>query len=360
MSAPLLPSATIVDSIAKIVPSDVGTFQTPVGPLTVTFAGGETAILPPSAANYSIYAAILTELKALRMPVYVTTGSEGQITKVLIPSVGFVVALVRRGDEVGFRLDSSAQAFTLEQQTTGSASLVKVLQDAQIDHSPVMVVQDEMSQAILDIKPAGPPSPVATEPPVPTRPAISIPTVTMKKASELFELVAQKACDPANLSQGCIPFLYLRDGCHVRAHEMCRLLMNAGAQPGKVWNYSTRLKVDTPNEPGCRVFWGFHVAPTLRVSNGAHDFHLQVLDPSLFPKPVSVPDWRSPQGDSRSILIHTAADPFLPPAPGDIEIDPDFSTTQRQLSIYRLQLQLRLLQLGAPPYCREKSESAGA
>src|SRR5690349_6348568 len=101
MSAPLLPSTTIVDSIVKIEPEVTTTFREPAEPLTVTFRNGPTAILPASAAHYSIYAAILEELKALGIKVYVTKDSNGEITKLLIPAFGHVLSLMRFGDTIG-------------------------------------------------------------------------------------------------------------------------------------------------------------------------------------------------------------------------------------------------------------------
>ena len=61
-----------------------------------------------------------------------------------------------------------------------------------------------------------------------------------------------------------ISWLYPDDGCWGRAHEMCRLMINAGAHPRKVWIYG-KLHTLTKNNPNCFVNWGWHVAPTLCV-----------------------------------------------------------------------------------------------
>ena len=84
------------------------------------------------------------------------------------------------------------------------------------------------------------------------------PAVAPQRARQLFDLVNSRLCCPASAPAPCIPFLYPDDGCWARAHEMCRLMIAAGAQPEKVWIYGTPppflpLKVSSQNKPNCLV-----------------------------------------------------------------------------------------------------------
>ncbi len=130
-----------------------------------------------------------------------------------------------------------------------------------------------------------------------------MPTVTLQRAQQLFELVNAKVCCPASAPAPCIPFLYPDDGCWGRASEMCRLIIADGAQPRKVWIYG-HLLVQTANNPACHVGWGWHVAPTLEVNTGVGT-DTYVIDPSLFPGPVTKTMWKSVQGDPSATLVDT-------------------------------------------------------
>src|SRR5215813_8678555 len=111
-----------------------------------------------------------------------------------------------------------------------------------------------------------------------------MPSVTLARARELFNLVNSKVCCPANPSVPCIPFLYPDDGCWGRAHEMCRLMIAAGAEPRKIWIQGS-LRVSSANKPDCVVNSGWPVAPILEVSSGA-PAQTYVIDTTLFEEPV--------------------------------------------------------------------------
>src|SRR6202008_2347296 len=110
-------------------------------------------------------------------------------------------------------------------------------------------------------------------------------TVTPQRAGELFDLVSAQTCDPLTVPPPCIPFLYPDDGCWGRAHEMCRLMINMGLSPRKVWidhSFGHFLHVNTKNNPQCFVEWGWHVAPTLCVRGPKFcPTQSMVIDPSL-------------------------------------------------------------------------------
>jgi hypothetical protein len=181
--------------------------------------------------------------------------------------------------------------------------------------------------------------------------------VTLARAYELFNLVNAKVCYPANPAAACIPFLYPDDGCWGRAHEMCRLMIAAGAQPQKIWIQGS-LNVASSNQPNCSVTWGWHVAPTLQVSNGG-PAQTYVVDPSLFDQPVPQATWVGVQGDPNPALTPTGPEIFhLFYAPQ--RYDPTYALTNGVLANYRNELRLRAVSpAGPPPYPNCMVQPAG-
>ena len=155
------------------------------------------------------------------------------------------------------------------------------------------------------------------------------------------------SCDPLTVPPPCIPFLFPDDGCWGRAHEMCRLMINMGVTPKKLWIQGD-LYVPTRNNPICHVGWGWHVAPTMCV-RGPGWFSAQdmVIDPSLFTTPVSKATWKAAQGDPNASLTDTDGSIFWLWTSGT---DPTYAQTNQVLATYRLQLQSRSIQQGPPPY----------
>ncbi len=183
--------------------------------------------------------------------------------------------------------------------------------------------------------------------------------VTLQRARQLFNLVNSRLCCPASAPAPCIPFMYPDDGCWGRAHEMCRLMIEDGAQPIKVWIYGS-LRVDTNNKPSCAVRWGWHVAPTLRVStsSGTKTF---VIDPSLFNGPVTQATWVNVQGDPSATTIASNASVYYRNQSGTwVEDDPTYSKTQNVLTTYRNRLKLRSAGAdGPPPYFACSAKPSG-
>jgi len=181
--------------------------------------------------------------------------------------------------------------------------------------------------------------------------------VTLQRANELFRLVNSKLCCPAPAPAPCIPFAYPDDGCWGRAHEMCRLMIADGAEPEKIWIYGN-LNVSTKNNPLCSVSWGWHVAPTLQVSEGA-TVQTHVIDPALFNEPVPLPTWKGVQGDPGAVLAPSDASAFYRTQSGSITNDPTYSQTNNVLDYYRNQLKLRVASEGPPPYFACVTNPAG-
>lgn len=172
--------------------------------------------------------------------------------------------------------------------------------------------------------------------------------VAPQQAQALFDTVNSRICCPTSAASPCIPFTFPDDGCWGRAHEMCRLIIAAGVQPQKVWIYGN-LVVATENNPACHVGWGWHVAPILLVNLGAAT-EVRVLDPSLFPGPISEPTWKGVQGDPLATLVHSDASVFWRGFYGAVTYDDAaYTQTNSVLNTYRNQLKLRSVSLAGPP-----------
>jgi hypothetical protein len=172
--------------------------------------------------------------------------------------------------------------------------------------------------------------------------------ISLQRSRELFDLVNAKVCCPGNPTAPCIPFHYPDDGCWGRAHEMCRLMIGAGAQPRKIW-ISGALRVASRNHPSCQVRWGWHVAPTLEVStaSGASSY---VIDPSLFDEPIPQATWVAAQNAPGATITHTGPEIFHNFYAPD-RLDPTYAKSNDVLATYRNELLLRTAEPdGPPPY----------
>ena len=108
---------------------------------------------------------------------------------------------------------------------------------------------------------------------------ISVSVVDEAVAREVFhELAARKD----------IPYP-ARDGSYARAHKMVRLLDERGLTAAKAWILGL-LYVDSTRYG--EMGFAYHVAPLLWVKAGKAVL-LEVLDPSLFEKPVPYEAWKA-------------------------------------------------------------------
>jgi glutaminase-like protein len=342
--------------------------------LTVELADGQRVRLDPEDPRSPGFAQILDALREQRLPVYLELDREtAGIARLLIPHVARVIGIrPYEGDALAIELDASHALHVLRPDTHDREELEQRLREAERMGSAVVVTETDAHE-IIDVRdytpdPEGPSLPFPKFPPPrqpPTRwliqPLLALLArlwwwvclpwwwwfrcLSTTKAQQVFDAMNSTSCAPLTVPAPCIPFLYPDDGCWGRAHEMCRLMINMGLQPGKVW-IQGGLHANTRNNPNCYVNWGWHVAPTLCV-RGSHFFASQrmVIDPSLFTTPVSETQWKSVQGDPSATLTDTAASDFLWGA-----TDPSYTQTNQVLIFYRLQLQSRSIQYGAPPY----------
>lgn len=327
------------------------------------------------------FARVLDGLRRQQLPVYLEIDPATEaVTRVLIPKVARVAGVtVRREGLLDVELDPSHARHLLRLDSPDSAELERRLREAWDSGRPVVVAEDD-AHNILDVRPFTPTpgSPLPPFPPSPRpkprspRPVTSLlrriwwllrliwrwlfwpwfwlRCLSPARAQQVFNAMAATSCDPLTVPAPCIPFRYPDDGCWARAHEMCRLMINQGLSPRKVWidhSQGSVLHVSTRNNPKCYVEWGWHVAPTLCV-RGPIWFQTRqmVIDPSLFTTPVSEAVWKGVQGDPNASLTHTGPEQFWHGG----GTDPTYTATNAILAQYRLELLNRSVQVGPPPY----------
>ena len=343
------------------------------GGFTVELEGGRRARIDRAEKNAGGMARVLDGLRELRRPVYLELDpTTDVITRLLIPHVTRVASVdpIDAG-VLSVELEQSHARHVLRSNTPDAGDLEMLLREASRDFSPVVITETDAHE-IIDVRPYtfGPEGDVPhfPRPEFPARVPWSLEWIrfqlwrvwrccwwpwwwfrclSMTRAQQVFDAMKATSCNPLTVPPPCIPFLYPDDGCWGRASEMCRLMINMGLSPAKVWIQGS-LHVSTKNNPNCQVFWGWHVAPTLCV-RGPTIFQSQqmVIDPSLFNTPVSQAAWKGVQGDPNASLTPSAASIFM--LWGNI-LDPGYVKTNQVLATYRLQLQNRSLQVGPPPY----------
>jgi hypothetical protein len=343
------------------------------GGVSVEFENERTARLNPEDGRSPGFAEILEGLRRIRMPAYVEVNDAGFVTLLLIPLVVKVTNFneTAAGD-LSVELEISHSRHVLRRDNPDFEELFDALRNARERDSWVAVTETHEHE-IIDVTPYALPFEPERRGPLkesqlrrffcrlwcwPCRFLCWLccrRCVSARRAQELFDLVAAQTCDPLNVPAPCIPFLYPDDGCWGRAHEMCRLMIAAGASPKKVWIYYSGpfLHVNTKNNPQCFVEWGWHVAPTLCVRVGGRFFcrtEDRGIDPALFQTPVSKATWKGVQNDPAATLVDTDASIFYRSPGGSTQTDPNYVQTAQVLATYRLQLKNRSLQLGPPPY----------
>ncbi len=323
----------------------------------VRFEGEQRATLPPGDQGAGMLE-VLRELRRTGTAAYVEVEPESRaIERLRIPLESRVARISEESEAVEILLEASHAIHLLMRDHADFDDMLATLRVAKQGGTWVLVTETGEHE-IVDVRPS-PGRPKARRAVVPEPRAgflerfrqwlvrfLRLGGVTGEKARQMFALVTATSCDPRTVPSPCLPFLYPDDGCFARAHEMCRLMLGAGVEPRKVW-LDGRLQAATRHHPSCKVRWGWHVAPTLRVKRGFMKSQDVVFDPSLFAAPVSKREWKDAQGDPRAKLTATAASLYMRDFLPD---DPDYSDTRYRLDYYRLQLKTRSLQHGPPPY----------
>jgi hypothetical protein len=347
------------------------------GGLWIEFEDAPRLRLDPEDSRSPGFAQVLDGLRQQKLPAYVEFDSDTDtVTGLRIPYVSPVlgVRVVDRG-VLDVVLATSHARHLLRESSEDFETLRRLLDDAVRTGAPVVLVDDDAHE-VIDVRPA-PPGYEEPGPPFPEKPPrprwpwrwiLDLRDILRRvwrwpwwpwwwwfhclsaaRAQQVFDDMQATTCEPLTVPPPCIPFLYPDDGCWGRASEMCRLMQLQGLKPRKVWIQGS-LHVATRNNPTCAVSWGWHVAPTLCV-RGPKFLQRQdmVIDPSLFTTPVTKAQWKGVQGDPLATLTDTDATVFhLFYAPH--YTDPTYTLTNGVLATYRLELQLRSINQGPPPY----------
>ena len=298
---------------------------------------------------------VLDSLRQQNSPAYVEIDAvSSQITRLLIPKVVSIGGIKPSTQGVEVELIISHAIHVLRPSHPRYQELLDRLKSAQASGQKVAVTEDPSSHDIIEVTalagPRGAPEPEPADVgPDQGGDMGPMAAVSLAQAQQIFDLMNSKVCCPIGPAATCIPFGYPDDGCWGRAHEMYRLMANQGVVCNKVWIYGN-LRAATINNPRCEVRWGWHVAPTLLVNTGTLQV-TYVIDPSLFPGPVTQATWASVQGDSGAQLVGTAGTVFYRSSSGVTQTDPSFTETNRVLAQYRNNLRLRSVGPdGPPPY----------
>lgn len=317
------------------------------GQAVVHLTGG-AALLDLNDPRAGVWEGILDELLQANEPVYLETDpNTNLITRLLYPHSVVVSGIAQTpvGNLHEVELEISQSLHYLNTTNPDYHQLLTALQAARQHGVAVLVTETLENHEIIDVRPSSLPfvrGPVGMMM-LPAGPSfnfsVAASIVTPQRAEQMFSLVA---------NQSYIPFKYPDDGCWGRAHEMCRLIIANDVHPRKVWIYG-RLIVSTRNNPQCAVRWGWHVAPTLLVDLG-HLREINVIDPALFPSPVTQATWMGVQNDLHASIHDTDAAVFYRKLNGQATYDPTYSQTQQVLARFRRELALRTAQYGPPPY----------
>jgi Glutaminase len=378
----------IVDVVIRITPpverpTARALEKTPDGFL-IEFRGGATARVLAGERAAAAMLDLLDDLRQQKAPVYVEVGEERDaIALLMIPTVTQIEEVREVADGgIDVVLSMSHARHRLERKNEEFTALLEALLQLSEKDQWALVTETDRHE-IIDVRPLqredipagyGPPTFLARLWAVVwdrwlfnvgRRWAVRVCSIfccpprlscciSLKRAWDMFLLVAPTTCNPLDPQAPCIPFLYPDDGCWGRAHEMCRLMIAAGVKPSKVWIQGS-LTVATKNNPYCAVGWNWHVAPTLCVRT-RWCFHVTyVIDPSLFSGPVTVATWKSVQGDPAATLTYTSSAIFHL----QNETDPTYTKTAGVLATYRNKLKQRStvdvnpntnMLWGPPPY----------
>jgi hypothetical protein len=366
MSTPTVVVAQVVRISPSVTKRGVEMLkEAPPQGFLIEFEGNQNARLLPGGPAAGLLE-ILEELRKMGAPVYVEVHPDTKaISQLLIPLVAKVAGITEaKGGEVDVALEISSARHMLSRSTPNFDEMLKALRTARENKTPMIVTETDKHE-IIDVRPSPveslPPGLPPQQPPEQQKKKFKIfkwwfgcsNAISEQQALAMFSLAGATTCDPLTVPPPCIPFLYPDDGCWGRAHEMYRLILNAGVISKKVWIYGS-LFVKTKNSPYCHVSWGWHVAPTVCVKgSGLFEWLFRtekVIDPALFNSPVSKTMWKSIQGDTNAQLVSTDGSVFYRSSSGAIQTDPTYSQTAQVLATYRLKLKNRSLQYGPPPY----------
>jgi hypothetical protein len=357
----------LIDSVLSFSPTRENWVDKPVEDLpkklTVHFKTGQTGYLDLK-DPLSVHRARRIDRQARAgESVYVEIDQESNvITNVRIPQVYKVEQL--NPDDYGnllVRLQPSSTIHLLLKSDPDFESMRDSLQAALADGTERLITETRDDHEIIDVRKPEEKSGESPGPEPPTPP--TDPAVSEARAGELFTNMKNRSCSPCDPSidlQGaeCIPFLFPDNGCWIRAHIMCLLMMKGGPDPTtnppedpeKIWidfGSACPINVPTVNHPNCQVLWCWHVAPTLQVIQPGGN-ETWVIDPSVSPASEFKNDWRNRQDPSASLQEGPWTD-WSSHGDGSGS-NKDLAYAHSAMQYFRGDLLDRCEELGPPPY----------
>ena len=271
-------------------------------PMEVNLEGEWKGTLQLDSRRANVWAKILDHLQRTNRPVYVEIDNDTNIiTKLYVPFATKVIDINISDENVVYVVFNKSHArHYLRRNLPEFEIFLNALQNAKATDTEVLVTSIRHEFEIIDVRPV-PPSFGIDGPPEPPPPIPPDPPVSPQRAIDLFNLMKADTCTPCSATSPCIPFNYPYDGCWIRAHLMCYKMIAEGETPEKIWIGLGNLEAATSNMPNCKVNWGWHVAPTLMVTQSGGPDIKMVIDPSLCEGPVTPEVWRDLQGPTETL-----------------------------------------------------------
>lgn len=288
---------------------------------------------------------VLEILKSLNLPLFFVTDPRNRtIKEILVPRLVKVIS-IKAGqytDFVEVELFPSHARHFLWKQDSSFEKFISLLEEAQHENAEVYITERiDGSGIIIDVTPSD--KTISTGNFVRSADNdISISSISLEDANKLFNTISNCcACTiPLDPLKRCIPFNFPDNGCWARAHETCRLILEQGITPRKLWIYGN-LYISSKNHPLCNLWWIAHVAAAVNVKQNGID-ELYVIDPSIFPERIVPKDeWVKALSNTQVKLIETSWEVYFRKSDTSFIVDSDFSKTNRDLEIFRAMLMLR-------------------
>jgi hypothetical protein len=315
-------------------------------PLRINFDHDQSALLDPGHPRAVVWAKMIDLLQKDNRPAYVEVDPETDIiTRLCIPIAAKVLEILPADQEVvSVTLNATDALHVLRRDLPDFQKFYDVLQYAKNTGSEILVTATLHDFEIVDVRAL--PSSFGNEGPdePPPQPGPIVP-ISPERSVELFNMVNAQSCVPCSSASPCIPYKYPYNGCWIRAHLMCYLMVAEGVTPEKTWIFG-KLKARSSNVPQCKVGWGWHVAPTLMVTQTGDAVVKMVIDPSLCDEPVTEAYWKSLQGDPGAKLTPAAWEGYRFLASGTAS-QPE---ADNDMEYFRLALDELCAEYGPSPY----------
>ncbi len=275
-------------------------------PVKINLSGEWKGFLHLDHPRAVVWARMIDFLQKNNRPVYVELDYDTEvITKLCIPIATKIIDIHTTDELVVYvGLTASHATHYLRRNLPDFERFLLLLQQAKDTDSTIMITSTNHEFEIIDVREI-PLSFGNDGPPEPPPPPVPDPPVTPERAQELLDMFKAQTCTPCSASSPCIPFKYPYDGCWIRAHLMCYQMIALGETPEKVWIGYGGLVALSSNVPQCQVGWGWHVAPTLMVSQTSGPDIKMVIDPSLCDEPVTLDDWKALMNKPTATLTFT-------------------------------------------------------